>query len=114
MFDFLDRMRKEPLSKRRTIAFVISLLFTSAIGTMWYVAVFPELGSTKISSVDFVTPQEALSANITTALDGLKDSLSSLRQVITPPATDTPSVSVSAESDTVSTTTGTTTPEQGL
>jgi cytoskeletal protein RodZ len=100
MFDHIENMRKQSLAKRRFFAFSISLCIVGVIFAFWVAVRIPDVtGSRKVDTSKFATPDQAISANVSTAVSSISDLIKQL-----------PSMS-DYLSTTSTTTTATSTPE---
>lgn len=85
MFDWLDKIRKEPASKRRLISFGISLFFTGIIFVVWLTVWFPGIArKTEIVKKEdsFSTPKDNFFKSASDAWQGITDQYSRLKNVL--------------------------------
>lgn len=101
MFDYIENMRKQSLAKRRFFAFSISLCIVGIIFVFWIAVRMPDVTGSekKVDTSKFATPDQAISANVSTVVSSISDLIKQL-----------PSMSEYL-STTPTTTTATSTPE---
>ena len=84
MFDWLEKMRRAPVSKRRVAALGISLVFTGLVFTLWYNSLSNIFHSEDITAknASFESPKDNFMANISTAWNGVTGQYSQLQSVL--------------------------------
>jgi hypothetical protein len=83
MFDFFEKMRQKPVSKRRLIAFGISLFFTGLIFVVWLSVWLPNFfydQSVEQKNLELESPKDTLLQNIGSAWDGVMGGVSNLKE----------------------------------
>lgn len=85
MFNWFDKIRKQPLSKRRLVAFSITLLFTGVLFLVWLSVWLPDISrkeeiAKKVES--FTTPKDNFFQSVGTAWQGITEQYSRLKDAL--------------------------------
>lgn len=85
MFNWLEKIRQKPLSKRRLIAFGLSFLFTGILFVVWLSVWLPGINREEeiVKKVEsFSTPKDSFLQNISSAWQGITEQYSQLEAVL--------------------------------
>ena len=83
MFEFFEKMRQKPVTKRRLIAFGIALFFTGLIFVVWLSVWLPGFfheQSIEQKNLEIESPKDTLVQNIGSAWDGVLGGFSDLKE----------------------------------
>jgi predicted PurR-regulated permease PerM len=85
MFNWLDNMRKQPLARRRFVAFSITLLFTGALFVVWLTVWLPDFNNqTAVAekTAEFSTPKDTFTQNFASSWSAISGQFTQLKQSI--------------------------------
>ncbi len=86
MFDYIEKLRQKSPRAKKQIAFTTAFCFAGIIFTVWAVAIYPNfkqglLREQKVESAE-PSPTSALSANLYSGFESLKDQFTNMKEKI--------------------------------
>jgi hypothetical protein len=85
VFNWLEKIRQKPLSKRRIVAFGISLFVTGILFVVWLSVWLPSSFHTQdvaTTNDQFNTPKDTMTQNFAAAWAGITDQFSALKDAV--------------------------------
>jgi hypothetical protein len=85
MFNWLENMRKKPLSKRRLTAFSVALSFTGLLFVVWLTVWLPDFNRKQdiaVKTASFNTPKDNFFESISGVWSGISAQYGQLKSVI--------------------------------